>query len=667
MKNRILHRYSLLSRFEQVLLAGVFVISLILIPLLILFALAGDPFIQSIYKQHSLPVLKHLIQNQDQFPLEYYLAIKKDVALHLLVLWSLLAVFMVSCLSILYRFFFSNKKLHPAVLILVCCMATALLFLYNPELRVTSIHTFFRAGPAYQIMNGYTPPLDPLFGGEVLHYQWGYPWAAALLSKILNITPFGSFGILNVLSLAGCLWLLYKISNLLIDNPKINIFSSFFTIYCGTFIYTHTLSKLKGAAPFYGGEHRVFPLLVKFHANNGAPLGLVFFLLMVYAAMKLFEKKKTVLYSFLVLSGTIGSLFFYAAYGPGILAWFGSLSLLWLIKYKNDDFKTFGQTLLLLYILVVVSLLAVSPYLRQLASSGGFLVVELFKPKIALQNLLNFLLPSSLTLLVIILFRKYLIDSLERRNVSLMGCLFLSNMSCYLFYHIPSNVEYKYLLLALLPFGIIGGIALTRVQQCSKWAALGLFLLLCWPSLKLCEYQFKSSPRNIFDINYTAPYYENGTTLESRDTEENEMYKWIRENTSMDTYFLDSKTKIPVYAQRSLWVGFDNGEKLPGYAMTITRIKMLHGYDDQEFSRRQQIAQNLFGTENSMTEEDIAAYLEHNHLFVVVRDNNIIKVSLDRYGIREVFASKTGRFRIIAPLPKKPLVLEFNSKTVTLK
>jgi hypothetical protein len=644
MKPQILNRYNLLSRFERGLRTGVFLISLILIPLLLLFAYVGNPFIQFIYEHHSLPFCDRLIQHS--YPLEHYFAIKKEVAFHVFILWSLLVV-AVSALINLYRFFFSDKKLHLLWIIFICCLVTTIIFLYNTEMKVISVHTFFYAGPVYQILNGYIPPLDPLFGGEILHYQWGHPWAAACLSKILNVTPFNSFEIINILSLAGCIWLLYKISNLLIDDPKINVFSALFPIYCGTYISNFTLPKLVGVIPFYGGENRIFPLLTKFHSFNGIPLGLVFFLMLVYGTMKLFEKKKTVLYSFLVLAGGIGTLFFYAAFGPGILAWYGFMGLLWLIKYKDDDFKAFGRTLLLLYILIFLSVLVVSPYLKQLASSGGFLKVDFCNPRIALQNIFNFLLPGLLSFSIIIFFRKYLIYSLERRNLSVMGCLFLSNMSCYLFSHIPSNGEYKFLLLAMIPFGIIGGIAFTRVQHYSKWLALGLFLLLSMPTLQLCRYEFSSSPRKMFNARYIPSFQENGTILESRDSEENAMYRWIRENTSLDTYFIDKETRIPVYAQRSLWIGFETGKPLPGYDMGMFRLKFLHGYDDREYSQRQEVVQNIFGSQRSLTEQEIAVYIIQKRLFVVVRDNNV-KIPLERYGLCEVFTSETGRFRIIA-------------------
>jgi hypothetical protein len=645
MKKQILQRYNLPSRFERGLLTVVFLISLVLIPLLLLFAYFGNPFIQFIYEHHSLPFCSRLIQHS--YPLDHYFAIKKEVALRVFVLWSLVVI-AVSAFINLYRFFFSDKKLHLSWIIFTCCLIMTIIFLYNTELKVISVHTFFYAGPVYQILNGYIPPLDPLFGGEILHYQWAHPWAAAVISKILNVTPFTSFEIINILSLAGCIWLLYKISNLLIDDPKINVFSALFPVYCGTYISNFTLPKLVGVIPFYGGENRIFPLLAKFHSFNGVPLGLVFFLMLVYGTMKLFENKKPVLCSLLVLTGAIGCLFFYAAYGPGILAWFGLMGLLWLSKYKDDDFKAFGRTLLLLYILIFLSLLAVSPYLRQLSSSGSFLKVEFCNPRIALQNIVNFLVPCLLLLSIIILFRKYWIRSLERRNLSILGCLFLSNLSCYLLLHIPSNGEYKFLTLAMIPFGIIGGIAFTRVQHYSRWMALGLFLLLALPSLQRCRYEFSSSPRKMFNVRYTPSFQENGTILESRDSEENAMYRWIRENTSLDTYFLDEETRIPVYAQRSLWVGFETGKSLPGYDLGMFGLKYLHGYDDREYSQRQEVVQNIFGSQRSLTEQEIAAYVIQNRLFVVVRDNNV-KIPLERYGLCEVFTSETGRFRVVGP------------------
>jgi hypothetical protein len=644
METQTLQRYNLPSRFERGLLTGVFLISFVLIPLLLLFAYFGNPFIQFLYEHPSLPFCNRLIQHS--CPLDHYFAIKKEVAFRVFVLWSLVLI-AVSAFINLYRFFFSDKKLHLIWIIFICCLVTTIIFLYNSELKVISAHTFFYAGPVYQILNGYIPPLDPLFGGEILHYQWGHPWAAACLSKILNITPFNSFEIINILSLAGCIWLLYKISNLLINNPKVNVLSALFPIYCGTYIYTYTLPKLVGVIPFYGGENRIFPLLVKFHSFNGVPLGLVFFLMLVYGTMKLFENKKIVLYSLLILTGAIGSLFFYAAFGPGILAWFGLMGLLWLSKYKDDDFKVFGRTLLLLYSLIFLSLLAVSPYLKQLSSSGGFLKVEFCNPRIIIQNIFNFLLPCLLSLSMILVFRKYWIHSLERRNLSIVGCLFLSNLTCYLFVHMPSNGEYKFLLLAMIPFGIIGGIAFTRVLHYSRWIALGLLLLLSLPALRLCRYDFSSSPRKMFNVRYTPSFQENGTILESRDSEENAMYRWIRENTSRDTYFLDKETLIPVYAQRSLWVGFETDKPIPGYHMSIFRLKILHGYDEQEYAQRQEIVQNIFASQPTLTEEEIAAYIIQKRLFVIVRDNNI-KISLDRYGFSAVFTSETGRFRIIA-------------------
>lgn len=648
MKNRVFFQCGCLGRFEQVLLTGYTAVSLVLILSLLWFVLYGDSLIRLIYEQRSLPVLNQLIQHQPQFSIDHYLGIKKDIALHVLVCGFSLSAVAVSALMILYRFFFSERKLPIVWIIFTCCFVAGSLFLYNTELKITSIHTFFYAGPAYQIINGNTPPMDPLFGGEILHYQWGHPWAAAMLSKMLNVTPFSSFAIINVLSLAVCLWLLYKISNRLIDNPKINAFSSFFTIYCGVFVRPETLLKLQEVIPFYGGENRVFPLLIKFHNNNGVPLGFAFFLLMVYGVLKLFENRRTVLYSSLILVGAAGSLFFYTAFGPSIFAWIGCMGLFWLMKYKEHDFRVFGKNLLILAFLSVVSAAIACPYLRQISSSGGYVHAEFFNPYFMVQNLLNFILPTSLSLLLVFVCRKYLAQNLERQNRSLLLCLFLSSMACYLFFHFPSGVEYKFMLLALVPFGITGGIALARIHSRFRWLGLGIFLLMLAPAAQFCRYQFESSPQSILDVNYAAPYYESGTTLECRDAEENAMYRWIRENTPENAYFLDMQTKIPVYAQRCLWVGFETGSILPGYGMRMLRIKSLHGYDDQEYCQRQEIAQHIFGCRQSLTEDEIAAYLTNNQIAVVIR-SEVFDISANHPSLHEVFKSETGRFRIVVP------------------
>jgi hypothetical protein len=649
MKNPIWRAFQSIDRFEKTILLTFSLVSLILIVCLAYFVLAGDDLIGSIYEQRSLPVLNKLIEHQSLHPLEYYLGLKKDIAQHLLLLWSVFAALAVSGLTILHRFFFTDKTLHPIWVIFPCCLVTSFIYLYNVEWKVISIHTFFRAQIVYQIMNGNCPPMDPLFAGETLHYQWGYPWAAAFLSNLLNITPFSSFAWINVLSLGCCLWLLYKISNRLIDDPKINIFSAFFVIYCGTIIGPGIIAKLSRMIPFYTGENRIFPLILKFHNNNGVPLGLVFFLLMVYGTLRLFEKKMMFFYSFLVFIGAACCMFFYAAFGPAILAWTGSIGLWWLLKYKDENFRALGRPLLILCILMTLSIAVASPYLRQISSSGGFLEMEFLNPGILIGNFLNFILPTCAGVCVIFWSRKYLSRNLHLQNLSLLSCLFLASITCYFIFHFPSHVEYKFLLAALLPFGVVTGIAFSHIRHRSRWMALALLGLFALPAIQVIRYHFESSPRTLFDINYMAPYYENGTALESRNPEENAMYHWIRENTSLEACFLDAETKIPVYAQRSLWVAFDTGGTLPGYGMTVPRMKIMHGYDDREFSLRQQVVQNLFGSQRSMTEQEMVTYLMQNRLNVVIRKDNMT-FPLDHPQLQEIFASETGQFRIITAL-----------------
>jgi len=652
MKNVIVHGWNQLSRFEKTVLAGTAGASLIAAVVLFLFAVGGDSLVKAAYEERLPAVFNRVIQVQDSYPLQHYLALKTDIALHLLMLWAAGCALGVPSILIVYRFFFSDRPVRIGWLIFVCCLSLVLLFAYNFDLKINSVHTFFYTGPVYQILNGNVPPMDPLFGGEILHYQWGHGWAAAMLSKLVHVTPFSSFLIINVLSLAGCLWLLYRISFMVTASRSVSVFCSFFVIYCGTILNWQAIADLHRRFPFYLGEDRVFPLLVKFVNNNAATFGLFFFLLAAWGTLKLFERRKTVLYSLAVLAGAVGTLFFYTAYGPGMLAWVGCIGL-WVVICKRGEFASYGRTLGLLCALMVIVLAVMYPYLRQISSSGGYLRVELFNLRFATANLLHFLVPTFPTLGLILIFRKHIVDSVNRQHLALLGCLFVSNMGCYILFHFPSSIEYKFMLLALVPFGLVGGIALARLRHYSRWAALGLFALLCLPSVQLYLYQFSASPRTVFDVHYTAPFYENGMALERRDPEENELYQWIRRHTSTDRYFADRETRVPVYAQRSLWVAFETGKFLPGYAMSATRIKDLHGYDQQEFDRRQQVVQNLYGSENTLTAEEIAVRLAEDHVYVIVRNDNLQK-SLAAHGFEEVFVSETARFRVLVPAADLP-------------
>ncbi|MCI0498067.1 MAG: hypothetical protein L0Y36_00095 [Planctomycetales bacterium] len=651
MKTRLLNWYHSLDRFEQVLLAGVLIISVILIPLLILFACAGGGLIQSVYEQRSLPFLNRLIQHH--YPLDHYLAMRKDMAVYLFVLWVLFCVIGVSGLMFLNRFFFSEGNVSVPWFIFICCLASAFLFQYNTEWKVMSNHGFFRAGMAYQIINGNWPPMDPLFGGEILHYEWGYPWAGAQMSKLFNVSPFTSFAVINLICHACCLLLLYKISNLLIDAPKVNIFSAFFTLYCLSTFHRGILTKLEEILPIYSGILGPFPLIHKFLNINGMPLGLVFFLLTVYSGIKLFERKHIRRYGLLVFISSACCIFFYAGYVPGIVAWVGLLCLVGLVCYKKETAKSYRLPLICLAVSVFISLLATAPYLRQVSAVGAVSDVVFFHPFHFVQNVLNFLVPSILVCLVVFIFRKFLMDNLNRIPLFLVSCLFVSVFACYLFIHYPYTLEYKFLYLALVPFGIVSGIAFMRIQHYSKWLALGLFLISVYPSLKIYEYLIERSPRNLFDVEYNAPFYEKGMCLESSDSEENSMYRWIRANASMTTYFVDAEVKIPVYAQRSLWVVLDNDIFPPGYGLHTSRFKYLHGYDLDEYSRRQEVVQNIYGLKKSMESQELLSYILRNNLYIIVRSNNTA-VPAVLVQLQEVFSSDGGQYRVFGPGANRP-------------
>ena len=179
--------------------------------------------------------------------------------------------------SILHKAVSSQRRLRLAEPICLGLFTLVFIYAVNANHRVYAYHGFFRAGIVYQILNGYIPPLDPLFAGETVHSPWGNELLVACVSRLFHITPPYSFAILNVVCLVLVMILVYKISSLLIKDERANTLSVMIAIF-GIAVFPNALTRtLRTLIPHL--EFRAAHLARKFLCPNGVPLGLAFFFL----------------------------------------------------------------------------------------------------------------------------------------------------------------------------------------------------------------------------------------------------------------------------------------------------------------------------------------------------------------------------------------------------
>ena len=211
----------------------------------------------------------------------------------------------------------SGRRIRRPWLVVWGVAPVILVYALNPGFRVSSFHSFMHGGIVYRILGGDVPPGDPLVAGYAVHYPWGTHLVAAAISLALRTTPFYALAVLNVAALAAVLVIIYRISCLLTEDRLANILSVMVACYAVTPVIPEMLRPLPAGFPT---EIRGIPIIHKFITVNNLPVGLVFFLLALHAAMRLYAPggiRRAHAIRLLVWTSACG--FFYPAFLPGLV------------------------------------------------------------------------------------------------------------------------------------------------------------------------------------------------------------------------------------------------------------------------------------------------------------------------------------------------------------
>jgi hypothetical protein len=398
---------------------------------------------------------------------------------------------------------------------------------------------------------------------------------------------------------------------------------------------------LKSVFPSFQPELRIIPVFKKFFNINGVPIGLVFFLLFVYAIIKILENKNTWFYAILTLVSILGCGFFYLPMAPGIPATTLALTALWLMLARTNYFAGTAKPVILTIGAVIIGTFLLGPYVLS-ASSGVSQSIELFNFSFVLENCVNYLIAAGPLLIITLMNIKYLVNRLNSRVFLVLLVVMMGNAACYLFIHIPDSAEYKFLLLSTVTLGILAGLALHNMKRwCHKTVVLILMLLFLFPSYEVTLRKSKKP-------GHRPVYIEDGKNILFAAEEENELYQWIKPNTPKDSVFIDLELKIPVYAQRRLFIGMDrpDGKKEIGYGLYIDDILHIrNGIDSHMIAKRKTLVKNIYGLDDTLPRKEILDYLATEDIYVIVR-TEILSRDFDKGGFKEVFSSSQKHFII---------------------
>jgi hypothetical protein len=154
--------------------------------------------------------------------------------------------------------------------------------------------------------------------------------------------------------------------------------------------------------------------------------------------------------------------------------------------------------------------------------------------------------------LVMLLRRRWLTERVEKRGLVLFLGGLVIPLGGYLLVHMPDRVEYKWLIVFGLMLGVAGGIAF-RAWGRGRWRHVVFFILLVFMLPSGADCYVKATR-----LSWLPPdYEETDMWLRSRDSEERQLYAWIRRETGMEDVFIDTCGEVPVFAHRRLFVGRD--------------------------------------------------------------------------------------------------------------
>jgi hypothetical protein len=546
---------------------------------------------------------------------------------------------------LLHRLTFGRKKTSLFWALLIFSGILVLVYKLNPNHRVYAQHGFLHAGIAYQILNGQIPPPNPLLAGQPLFYPWGYESIAAVITKICNISPFYSYAVINVVSLVACMLLIYGISRLLIKNRKANIFSVIIALFGATPFTSYMMLSLRQVASF--AEPRGHPPFAKFSNINGVPLGLVFYLMFLYSLIKIFINQRP-RYNIIIIFflSLLGGGFVYPQFLPAVIAVTILFCLVNIVWKRKEILGLCVQKSTIVAVLLIISAVILYPYVSSLSSDlgGG---IELFNVKSLFSNTVNCAVLCFPVLLVIFLSRQFIRKDINKDALIIVLMTIAATLACYLFIHLRLTNEYKFLMLAMMILGILGGISLSALKQ--RWRGSVIFIL----SLIFVYPAFSDVYTRLrHHASLPIVYVEKGSCLYPENAEQSELYEWIRNNTGIDDVFIDTKPDLSVYAQRCLFVSLDKKAKgrtlrYPGYGFTFgVLLQDLCGYGTDLIRKRSNIVFTIYGSNRNLTPQqrrELSA--SGNDVYVIVR-KAVLKKGLNRQDFVEVFRSSRGNFLV---------------------
>ena len=292
-----------------------------------------------------------------------------------------------------------------------------------------------------------------------------------------------------------------------------------------------------------------------------------------------------------------------------------------------------------------LGVLIVSPYLRQISDSDTGTKIQFLQIPWILYNGLTVIVVLGPIVTLIALRWKSLRSRWDPEVALILATIIIACLGCYLGIHMFHYAEYKALILVGIGVGIFGGMAFADIRTRLHPLPFSLLVLLFLHAMF-----FYLIPTAVSHSWVRTPLFlEKGTTLSFFDPQQDQLYRWIRDETPSNSVFLDSCLDIPVFGRRSLYVGWVDQSPNSRRGVWRDNGRLAGGpvrYNPDLLATRNRIVRAIYSNDQSISPLDLAELRRFNPLFIVVRNPALFpRFSGDDF--QSVFTDSSGRNRVV--------------------
>lgn len=425
-------------------------------------------------------------------------------------------------------------------------------------------HTDFHSSLINQIIHGTFPPVNPQIPDLPIGYYWLYHALMAVPSHFLNVAaPLISVALIYFSLVIALLYLWLIVEELGFDRRQYLVMSAmvmiilfngnlFGVFHAWDFVVRDGWEFVSRRSMVLEGEPRLYGLWSKFINYNSMPLTIMYFVMGVYGVMQMLRGHITIgnmtLISFSIIGGTVflfvPGVFLVASLLPALLIVYilhrlqnSSASqlvgdILADIKGILTQYKplTWLLTIIILGALYFSTLILGLHVLSLFPTAGGLSFTSQFN--------LNSIVGVNYPLFPFLLVGVWLAIWKNDRFSQLMVLGTIAGFLMSYIFQLSDNNQYKFVMQTSLYVGLV----VCRVlyywmyETDNEWlqrlgyGSMFVIIALIWVNITLIQLGFVR-----IALDDSQPYQYDGRYVNGKNSDYQEMFHWIRENTPPDT------------------------------------------------------------------------------------------------------------------------------------